>query len=213
MTYKYRVTLTGLKGFFRLYEVESQATLYMLHKQMRSDMEFAQDQLIMFKGLDAGGNVVARYGLFDLGAGAVDKVTMEDTVKAGITSFVYFYDVADKKSVDITFEGEAEGSRISGVSLVDIKGPNPIEFENGYVAYEDLPDDQRHVRVPAPDMGEGEGKGLSKLAAAIFGKGEDDEDLEDEDLDVDDDDEDDDDEDDGDEDGKEVFDGTEDLTL
>ena len=127
------------------------------------------------------------------------------------TSFVYFYDVADKKSVDITFEGEAEGSRISGVSLVDIKGPNPIEFENGYVAYEDLPDDQRHVRVPAPDMGEGEGKGLSKLAAAIFGKGEDDEDLEDEDLDVDDDD--DDEEDDGDEDGKEVFDGTEDLTL
>ena len=213
MTYKYRVTLTGLKGFFRLYEVGSQATLYMLHKQMRSDMEFAQDQLIMFKGLDAGGNVVARYGLFDLGAGAVDKVTMEDTVKAGITSFVYFYDVADKKSVNITFEGEAEGSRISGVSLVDIKGPNPIEFENGYVAYEDLPDDQRHVRVPAPDMGEGEGKGLSKLAAAIFGKGEDDEDLEDEDLDVDDDDEDDNDEDDGDEDGKEVFDGTEDLTL
>ena len=211
MTYRYRVTLTGLKGFYRLYEVGSQATLYMLHKQMRADMEFAQDQLIMFKGMDGEGNVVARYGLFDLGSGAVDTVTMDETVKAGITSFVYFYDVADKKSVDITFEGEAEGSRISSVSLIDIKGPNPIEFENGYVAYEDLPDDQRHVRVPSPDMGEGEDKGLSKLAAAIFGKGEDDEDLDDEDADIDD--EDDEDEDEGDEDGKEVFDGSEDLTL
>ena len=213
MTYRYRVTLTGLKGFYRLYEVGSKATLYMLHKQMRSDMEFAQDQLIMFKGLDGEGNVVARYGLFDLGAGAVDTVTMADTVKAGVTSFVYFYDVADKKSVDISFEGEAEGSRVAGVSLIDIKGPNPIEFENGYVAYEDLPDDQRHIRVPSPDMGEGEEKGLSKLAAALFGNGskDDDEDLDDEDIDPDEDD--DDEEDDSDEDGKEVFDGSEDLTL
>ena len=88
MTYRYRVTLTGLKGFYRLYEVGSQATLYMLHKQMRADMEFAQDQLIMFKGMDGEGNVVARYGLFDLGSGAVDTVTMDETVKAGITSFV-----------------------------------------------------------------------------------------------------------------------------
>ena len=27
--------------------------------------------------------------------------------------------------------------------LVDSKGPNPIEFENGYVAFEDLPDDKK----------------------------------------------------------------------
>ena len=27
--------------------------------------------------------------------------------------------------------------------LVDLKGPNPIEFENGYVAFEDLPADKR----------------------------------------------------------------------
>ncbi len=206
MTYKYRVTLTGIKGFFRLYHTDSQASLYLLHKQMRSDMEFAPDQLIMFKGLDANGEVVARYGLFDLGAGPVDKVTLEDTVNAGITSFVYFYDVADKKSVNVTFEGEVPDTKVSGVSLVDIKGPNPIEFENGYVAYEDLPEDQRHVRVPSPDMGpEGAEKGLSKLAAAIFGGADDD----DEDMDEDDED----DTDGGDEDGKEVFDGSEDLTL
>ena len=27
--------------------------------------------------------------------------------------------------------------------LVESKGPNPIEFENGYVAFEDLPEDKR----------------------------------------------------------------------
>ena len=27
--------------------------------------------------------------------------------------------------------------------LVETKGPNPIEFENGYVAFEDLPDDKK----------------------------------------------------------------------
>ena len=27
--------------------------------------------------------------------------------------------------------------------LVETKGPNPVDFENGYVAYEDLPDDKK----------------------------------------------------------------------
>ena len=64
MVYQYRVTLTGIKGFFRLYCMRPETTLYTFHKQMRADMEFAQDQLILFKALDAAGNVVARYGQF-----------------------------------------------------------------------------------------------------------------------------------------------------
>ena len=60
--------------------------------------------------------------------------------------------------------------------LADSKGPNPIEFENGYVAFEDLPERQRYL------PGE-----------------EDDEDLDDEDLDAEEGDEED-------EDGKEIFD-------
>lgn len=72
---------------------------------MRADMEFPQDQLIMFKALDAGGGVVARYGLFDLGSGTVDNVTVAQTVKSGVASFLYFYDVPNRKSVIVTFEG------------------------------------------------------------------------------------------------------------
>ena len=101
---------------------------------------------------------------------------MEKAVKAGATDFVYFYDVTNRKSVNITIEGEAEGAAVRPdfPQLVESKGPNPIEFENGYVAFEDLPDRQR--RLP----------------------GEEDDDLDDEDFD-------DEEEEDEDEDGKEIF--------
>ena len=73
MVFKLRVTLSGIKGFYRVYHVHGATTLYTLHKQLRSDLEFPQDQLIMFKGLDFEGAVVGRWGLFDLGNGTVDQ--------------------------------------------------------------------------------------------------------------------------------------------
>ncbi|MBR1886973.1 MAG: hypothetical protein IJ813_00745 [Bacteroidales bacterium] len=151
MVFRVRVTLAGIKGFFRLYFISGATTLYDIHKQLRSDLEFAQDQIIMFKALDVTGGVVARYGLFDLGSGTVDRVSLEDTVKAGTDSMVYFYDVTNRKSVILTIEGEAEGEKVSGLVLKESKGPNPIEFENGYVAYEDLPERQRYLPGEEPD--------------------------------------------------------------
>ena len=195
MVYQFRVTLAGIKGFFRVYQMDGSTTLYSFHKQMRADMEFPQDQLIMFKALSADGNVVARYGLFDLGAGTVDKVTVKDAVEAGVSSFIYFYDVPNKKSVIITFEG-IEDRPGTTPAVIESKGPNPIEFENGYVAFEDLPDSQRHLPGQKPDWGAAIGTASSDSA------------------DGDDDDQDDDEEEeDDDEDGKIVFDGTEDLDF
>ena len=179
MVFKLRVTLTGIKGFFRVYHVNGATTLYTLHKQIRSDLEFPQDQLIMFKGLDFEGAVVGRWGLFDLGSGTVDQISLEKAVKAGTDSFVYFYDVTNRKSVNIQVEGEAEGVKVlpDFPILAETKGPNPIEFENGYVAFEDLPDTQR--RLP--------------------GEADEDEDFDDEDLEEEE-------EEDGDEDGQEIYD-------
>ena len=48
MVYQFRVTLDGIKGFYRVYQMSGAATLYDFHKQMRADMAFPQDQLIMF---------------------------------------------------------------------------------------------------------------------------------------------------------------------
>ena len=130
MILKYRVSLPGIKGFARVYELKSTTTLYEFHKRMRDDMEFSHDQLIQFKGLDKSGSLVARYGMFDLGAGAVDDVTLADTIKKGIAEFTYFYDVTDRKSVIVTYEGEVEEEPGKTYpALVESKGPNPVEFE------------------------------------------------------------------------------------
>ena len=147
MALRYRVSLAGLKGFARVYDLKPNTTLYDFHKLLQRDLEFPQDQLIQFKGLDSEGGLVARYGLFDLGAGAVDTVTVKATVSKKIASFMYFYDIANRKSVIVTYEGEVPDDAAAVYPLlVETKGPVPAEFENGYVAYEDLPDDQKHLR-------------------------------------------------------------------
>ena len=145
MTLKYRVSLPGLKGFARVYEVKQTTSLYSFHKQMRADMDFPQDQVVLFKAFDADGDVAARYSVFqDFGFGTIDGVTLGQCHKRGEDKFIYFYDTTNVKSVIVTFEGEGE-LRNNAIYplLVETKGPNPIEFENGYVAFEDLPDDKK----------------------------------------------------------------------
>ena len=214
MILRYRVSLPGIKGFARVYEVKSTTTLYDFHKKMRDDMDFGHDQLIQFKALDGIGSLVARYGLFDLGAGTVDEVTLGETVDKGVASFTYFYDVTNKKSVIVTCEGEVEEPEVRGgfPVLVESKGPNPIEFENGYVAFEDLPDEQRHLPGEAV-WGKGKEKESKEEEKEDLDFSSDDDDLDDDDLDDDDLDDDDLDEDDDDEDGKVIYDGSEELNL
>lgn len=145
MILKYRVSLPGIKGFARVYEVKDTASLYSLHKQMRADMDFPQDQVVLFKAFDKAGNVAARYSVFtDFGSGTIDNVTAGQCHKKGEDKFIYFYDTTNVKSVIVTFDGEGEERRNAVYPLlVETKGPNPIEFENGYVAFEDLPDEKR----------------------------------------------------------------------
>ena len=145
MILRYRVSLPGIKGFARVYEVKDTASLYSLHKQMRADMDFPQDQVVLFKSFDARGEVVARYSVFqDFGFGTIDDVTAGQCHKRGEDKFIYFYDTTNVKSVIVTFDGVGEERRnVLYPLLVETKGPNPIDFENGYVAFEDLPDDKK----------------------------------------------------------------------
>ena len=195
MIYNFRVTLSGIKGFYRVYQVSGNHSLYTFHKQMRADMEFPIDQPILFKALDEKGEAIARYALIDLGFGTVDHITVADALKAGAVSFVYFYDIQSRKSVNITLEAEAPGNIASPV-VIESKGPNPIEFENGYVAFEDLPEDKR--RLPGMPSGKG-------------AAGKDDEEDEDEDEDFDDEDEEDEEEDEDREEEETIYDENEEL--
>ncbi len=195
MTLRFKVSLHGgIKGFSREYLVDSSTSLYALHKQMRSDLEFPEDQLILFKAMGPGDAVIGRYGLFDLGDGSVDQVRFADVIAKGLDHFLYFYDVVSKKSVIVTPDGEVPGTKVppGAVQLAFSKGPVPYEFENGYVAYEDLPEDQKH---PVPKK--------SNPLDAILGA------LDDEDLDEEFDEDDEEEEDADDEDGKEIYDENE----
>lgn len=108
-------------------------------------MDFPQDQVVLFKAFDGAGNVAARYSVFtDFGAGTIDDVTAGQCHKKGEDKFIYFYDTTNVKSVIVTFDGEGEERKnVLYPLLVETKGPNPIEFENGYVAFEDLPDEKK----------------------------------------------------------------------
>lgn len=150
MIYQIRVTLPGIKGFYRLYKVNAANSLYSLHKRMQSDLEFPVDQPILFKATDFEGTVVARYALIDLGYGTVDDVTMDMALKAGADSFEYFYDTKNKKKVILTVEGCLDDNSVLVPTLLnDVKGPVPAEFDAGYVAFEDLPQEKR--RLPGED--------------------------------------------------------------
>lgn len=184
MIYQFRVTLPGIKGFYRIYKVNSANTFYSFHKQLQADLEFPTDQPILFKAM-SGEEVLARYALVNLGFGMVDEIAVEKAVKAGADHFEFFYDTKAKKKVIITLEGEETGNEVTVPTLMnDMKGPLPIEFENGYVAFEDLPQEKR--KLP------GEKSALEMLLGAD--DDEDDEDLEDEEDEEDDEDEEEDDE-------------------
>ena len=114
MILKYRVSLPGIKGFARVYEVKDSTSLYSFHKQMRADMDFPQDPVVLFKAFDHDGEVAARYSVFtDFGFGTIDNVTAGECHKRGEDKFIYFYDTTNVKSVIVTFEGE-------GVDVPDV---------------------------------------------------------------------------------------------
>lgn len=174
MVYRYRVSLPGIKGFARVYEVKGSSTLYSFSKKMKGDMSFPQDELVLFKSFDSDGVLLARYGMFDLGAGTIDGVTIDMIVKQGGASFVFFYDTTNARSVIVTCEGRAEEKKGAFYPvLVETKGPDPIEFENGYVAFEDLPDDKK--KDPDDDDFDDDDEDDDDGEEEVYDAGEDDE--------------------------------------
>ncbi|MCR4566002.1 MAG: hypothetical protein K5651_07930 [Bacteroidales bacterium] len=151
---KYKVSLPGIKGFARYYLLKPDTSLYAFHKLMRSDMDFPQDQIVIFKAVDDAGEALARFSVKDLGKGTIDTVKAGVCHKEGWDHFVYFYDTTNRKSVLVDFVEETLGDddvRYPLQAESEAKGPNPIEFERGYVALEDMPDDTRRRLLKGSD--------------------------------------------------------------
>lgn len=133
MVYKYRATLPKYKSFLREYDIKAQTSLYRLHEFLQNDLGFSPDQMVLFRGLDEDGVVLHQYGLFDLGDGSMDNVTLEKTLERGEVSLQYVYNLQLNLHIVLTFVSEAEFLiKESYPRLLVEKGRNPDQFSASY---------------------------------------------------------------------------------
>ncbi|NTU96147.1 MAG: hypothetical protein HGA52_08880, partial [Bacteroidales bacterium] len=76
MVYRFKATIDGNKIFMREYEVKGETSLYSFHRFLQNDLGFAPDQIVLFRGLSKDNKVKTEYGLFDMGDGPMDKVSV-----------------------------------------------------------------------------------------------------------------------------------------
>ena len=173
MVYQFRATIPESKIFFRVYEIKGDMSLFKLNNFLVDDLGFSPDQMVLFEGYDAAGALCSEYGLFDLGDGAMDTVTVEKVIARGETELHYLFDMRNDRFIRLVLEGESGFVAMRAYPfLVAENGQNPDQFR---ARFEEAP------AVPKLHPF----RDASKLADL-------DDDLDDEDLDDDEDDEDDD---------------------
>ena len=141
MIYSYRATIPGNKIFMREYEVKGSTSLYSYSVYLINDLGFAPDQLVVFRALDKNGKVKKEYGLFDLGDGTMDSITIEQLVSQGLGSLEYVYDMFKDRalSLEVLSTGELFPKR-SYPRLIAEKGKNPDQFSDNYDDFEQMLD-------------------------------------------------------------------------
>lgn len=133
MIYRYKATIPGSKTFFREYEVRSEMKLFKLHDFLQNDLGFAPDQMVIFQGVDSSGRLSREYGLFDMGDGSMDSVSIEKTFSRGEKTLRYLYNLSKGTYLELTFLSEGEyNPRASYPRLVAEKGHNPEQFSSKY---------------------------------------------------------------------------------
>ncbi len=133
MVYKYKASIPGSKVFMREYEVKGETSLYKLHDFLQNDLDFSPDQMVAFRGYDNKGKFMSEYGLFDMGDGSMDMVTVEKTVSKGEVTISYVFDIRKDRVINLTLMGEVPVSpRTSYPRLVAEKGRNPEQFADKY---------------------------------------------------------------------------------
>ncbi len=142
MIYRLRATIAGNKIFMREYEVKDTSSLYSLNLYLQNDLSFAPDQMVMFRALDKNRKVKKEYGLFDLGDGAMDTVTLSNVFGTnGFSSLEYVYDMFKERAIILEKVFEEEGlARRSYPRLVAEKGKNPDQFSDNYDDFEHIID-------------------------------------------------------------------------
>lgn len=152
MIYRFKATMRGNKQFLREYEIPSSATLYDFHNFLVGDLAFSPDQLVIFRGVDKDGVVCSEYGLFDMGDGTIDNITLHDCMDKGEIVFEYVYDIFNKRSMLISFIGETrEQPKESYPRLVSERGIRPDQFSSEHDTDEEFHASVKPSSVDEPD--------------------------------------------------------------
>ncbi|MDR3351328.1 MAG: plasmid pRiA4b ORF-3 family protein [Prevotellaceae bacterium] len=129
MIYRFTATVDSLKGFMRQYELRGSNTLYELHGHIVNDLNFAPDQMVLFRVESAKGKPSKTYGLFDLGDGSMDEIHIEQLVKQKETTLLYVFDMHDNRALRLSFvKTDEELPRKSYPRTSDEKGDPPSQF-------------------------------------------------------------------------------------
>lgn len=133
MLYALKVTLPESKVFFRTYAVKGEINLYALHSFICGNLGFDTNQMVFFNGYDENGVKKGSYGLFDMGNGSMDQVTLTQLLARGEKTIRYFFDMRRKRYFIIEVEGVLGDPRQAAMALIDGKGDDPEQFAEKYV--------------------------------------------------------------------------------
>ena len=153
MIYRFKATIPGSKLFMREYEIPGDYSLFKLHTWLTSQFEFNPDQIVAFRGINATGKSKSLYGLFDMGDGSMDAVTIEQCIKKGEIFIQYIYNI--QRGSVIVFSLIEEDvplmPRCTYPRLVAEKGKDPDQFEK-YVDDEQIPEPHEKKHKNFQDM-------------------------------------------------------------
>ena len=141
------------KNFSREYEFKSDMKLYSLNEFLLNDLDFSPDQMIIFEGIDKNNKKVSKYGLFDLGHGSIDMITLEKTLSKGELVLSYIYDLNSGRHILLEFIEESEVEpRKQYPRLTAQKGSNPSQFSDEYDDY--TPVNEEDISIGDEDLAE-----------------------------------------------------------
>lgn len=158
MVYRFKATIEGNKIFMREYEVKGETSLYSFHRYLQTDLGFAPDQIVIFRSISKENKIKAEYGLFDMGDGPMDKISVESAAKKGELVLNYVYETFKERSIRLDFLATEEPlARRSYPRLVAERGRNPDQFSDNYDDFDPLlPGNESDILFESGELPEGE---------------------------------------------------------
>ena len=150
MIYRLKTTIATSKTFLRIYEVKASQTLYDLHEHIQNDLGYAPDQMIEFRTLNKKGKQQHVYGLFDMGDGSIDNISLQALRQRDELRLLYVFDMRNDRAFRLDFmeEDEASPRKVYPLTIQE-KGVAPDQFNARVIIdIEDEEDDENSFVEP-----------------------------------------------------------------